>query len=304
MPSWGSISGEIAIASKPHDTLRQKYIEHLSQKTRRNVIVYYSGWLQKPELSGSLGSIFTVDDSDKGGFMSVVHGLDRSKGLDLVLHTPGGSIAATESLVDYLRSMFGTDVRAIVPQLAMSAGTMIAFSCKEVLMGKHSSLGPIDPQMNGLSVHGVLEEFDQALADVQRDASAAYIWREIISKYHPTFIGDCKKADQWSKTMVKQWLISGMFTGLPDADKRAEDVVMYFADHAETLSHDRHISADLAKSKGVAVSMLEDDQEIQDAVLSVHHICTHSLMSTSACKIIENSLGVAQILNLTGPSAS
>jgi ClpP class serine protease len=49
--------------------------------------------------------------------MTVIHNMDRSKGLDLLLHTPGGDIAATESIVDYLRSMFGTDIRAIIPQL-------------------------------------------------------------------------------------------------------------------------------------------------------------------------------------------
>ena len=36
-----------------------------------------------------------VNDADKNGFMTAVHGLDRSKGLDLLLHTPGGGTAAT-----------------------------------------------------------------------------------------------------------------------------------------------------------------------------------------------------------------
>ena len=48
----------------------------------------------------------------------------EGRGLDLILHTPGGDMAATESLVDYLRAMFGTDICAFVPQLAMSAGTI------------------------------------------------------------------------------------------------------------------------------------------------------------------------------------
>ena len=42
---------------------------------------------------------------------------------------------------------FGEDIRAIIPQTSMSGGTMIACSCKEILMGKHSSLGPVDPQI-------------------------------------------------------------------------------------------------------------------------------------------------------------
>ena len=63
-----------------------------------------------------------ISDADKNGFMSVFHKLDRTKGLDLILHTPGGDMAATESIVDYLGSMFGKDIRAIIPQLAMSGG--------------------------------------------------------------------------------------------------------------------------------------------------------------------------------------
>ena len=37
--------------------------------------------------------------------MSVIHKMERKKGLDLILHTPGGDVAATESLVDYLKEM-------------------------------------------------------------------------------------------------------------------------------------------------------------------------------------------------------
>lgn len=148
MPNLTDILNEVNTVGSGYDVVRRKYIEELYTITGRNVIVYYSGWLQKniPDLAPHL----QVNDNDKNGFMATIHQLDRSKGLDLVLHTPGGDIAATESLVQYLRAMFGTDVRAIVPQLAMSAGTMIALSCKEVLMGKHSCLGPIDPQIGNL----------------------------------------------------------------------------------------------------------------------------------------------------------
>ena len=75
--------------------------------------------------------VLQVNDNDKNGFMATIHQLDRSCGLDLLLHTPGGEAAAAESLVHYLRQMFGNDIPAIIPQLAMSAGTMIALSCKE-----------------------------------------------------------------------------------------------------------------------------------------------------------------------------
>jgi ClpP class serine protease len=157
VPNWSDILNQINKLGSTHDIIRRQYLQELNQLTKRNVIIYYSGWMQKPGLRGT-----EVNDADKNGFMTVIHGLDRKKGLDLVLHTPGGETAATESLVDYLRPMFGTDIRAIVPQLALSAGTMIACACKKILMGKHSSLGPIDPQLAGIAAHGVVEEFELA----------------------------------------------------------------------------------------------------------------------------------------------
>lgn len=114
MPSWRVILDEIQAAGSPYDVTRRKYLAELHHLTGRNVIAYYSGWLQKGGLPGPLG--FGINDGDKNGFMAVIYQLDRTKGLDLLLHTPGGDSAATESLVDYLRQMFGTDIRAVVPQ--------------------------------------------------------------------------------------------------------------------------------------------------------------------------------------------
>ena len=151
MPSWKVIGDEVSALGSAWDVVRRNYLALLHQRTGRNVIVYYSGWLQKGHLESAGFRGFGIDDSDKNGFMATIHKLDRAKGLDLILHTPGGEVAATESIVDYLRSMFGTDIRAIIPQLAMSAGTMIACSCREIVMGKQSSLGPIDPQFGGLA---------------------------------------------------------------------------------------------------------------------------------------------------------
>lgn len=125
-------------------------------KTNRNVIAYYSGWLEKEGIRG-----VDITDSDKNAFMAAIHKFDRTKGLDLILHTPGGNVATTESLLDYLRIMFGDNIRAIIPQLAMSAGTMISCACKEIIMGKPSNLGPIDPQFGGIAAHGVIDEFEK-----------------------------------------------------------------------------------------------------------------------------------------------
>ena len=248
MPNWNEILDEIRMSGSTHDIIRRKYLKRLQKLTGRNVILYYSGWLQKPQASG-----IQVNDADKNGFMTVTHKLNRAKGLDLILHTPGGETAATESLVDYLRSMWGTNIRAIIPQLAMSAGTMIACACNEILMGKQSSLGPIDPQFKGIPAHGVVEEFIRAHTEIRADPSKAAVWQPIIAKYNPTLIGECEKAIDWSNQMVKEWLLSGMLSGIDNVEAKADIIIEELGDHSLNKSHARHLSAEKCESIGLNI---------------------------------------------------
>jgi len=293
MANWNEILNEINKEGGTHDIIRRKYLKKLSQHTNRNVIAYYSGWLQKPNAPN-----LSINDNDKNGLMNAIHGLDYSRGLDLVLHTPGGETAATESIVDYLRRIFGVNIRAIIPQLAMSAGTMIACSCKEIIMGKQSSLGPIDPQIMGIPAHGILEEFKQAAEEIKLDQSKMAVWQPIIAKYPPAFIGECQKSMQWSEKATKEWLESGMFEGDTNKTAKADKVVAELANHALTLSHARHLSIEKCEQIGLKIVQLEQDSRLQDAVLSVHHSFMLTFDSTPAVKIIENQKGNAYIQTL------
>lgn len=292
MPSWNEVLEEIKESKRVDalDHVRRKYLKQLQELTNRNIIAYYSGWLQKPGIKNT-----SINDEDKNGLMAVIHKLDKDKGLDLILHTPGGDIAATESIVDYLRKIFKKDIRAIIPQLAMSAGTMISCSCKEIVMGKQSNLGPIDPQFNGISTYGVIEEFERAINEISADPKKIPIWQVIVSKYHPTFIGDCEKAIEWSTELVKSWLETNMFEGDPGAENKAMHIVNSLTDHKKTKSHSRHISYEECQRLGLNVSKLEDNNSFQDLVLTVHHAYMQTFASSSAIKIIENHLGIAMI---------
>jgi ClpP class serine protease len=289
MPNWNEILDEIKKTASVHDATRRRYLVKLHKLTGRNIILYYSGWLQSPDAPPS---VVAIGDNDLTGFMSACHHVEKSKGLDLILHTPGGDLAATESIVNYLKSLF-SDIRVIVPQLAMSAGTIMACAARSIVMGKQSSLGPIDPQMGGRSAHGILEEFEQAHQEIKADPSKVAVWQPIIVKYQPTLIGECQKSIKWSKTIVHDLLVNGMLAGDADRDAKAKRIVDELGDHALTLSHARHLSAERCRSLGLVIENLEDDDKLQDAVLSVHHCCMHTLSQTHAVKIIENHNGIA-----------
>lgn len=301
MPSWGAVLENLNSVPNPLDLMRKKYLEIMHQYTGRNIIAYYSGFIQKPGLDGS-----GIDDNDKNAFMQAVCGLDRSKGLDLILHTPGGQIAAAESLVSYLKALFGKDIRTFVPQMAMSAGTMVALSTKQIIMGKQSNLGPIDPQFGGMSCAGIIEEFNEASDAVSKNPKMAAVWGPIISKYHPTFIGDCKKAIDWSDDIVKQWLVENMFSKAKDKEAKANTVVSTLSSHNATYSHSRHIhSAELEKLgvkvvalEGLDDRQIEDCKDLQDCVLTIHHSYMHTFANSNAIKIVESHSGNTMIMNV------
>jgi ATP-dependent protease ClpP protease subunit len=292
MTNWKEVLEEIQVEVKkgvPNalDIVRRKYILEIYKRTGRNVIAYYSGWLQR----GNAIDVI-VNDKDKNAFMVNIHKLDRTKGLDLILHTPGGDLAATESIVDYLNQMFGKDIRAIIPQISMSAGTMMALSCKEIVMGKQSNMGPIDPQMGGVACQAVLDEFEKAKDDIRRNPQAAPLWQVIISKYHPTFLGECQNSIEWSEKLAFDWLKRNMCNG---DESRTKKILKEFSDHKTNKSHARHISKEKCKEIGVSIVDMEIDNELQDLILTVHHSFMHTFAHSTATKIVENHLGIAYV---------
>ncbi|SNS87070.1 Serine dehydrogenase proteinase [[Luteovulum] sphaeroides subsp. megalophilum] len=298
MPNWHDVLAEFqqheakhaTLAAQTADVVRRKYLAELAATTGRNVIAYYSGFLTKPNVHGT-----EIADDDMNALMSCIHGLDRDIGLDLILHTPGGGIAATEAISGYLHRMFGRNIRAIVPQIAMSAGTMLALSCSSVIMGKQSSLGPIDPQIGGLPADVVLKEFRRAFDEISAEPLKAHVWAPILSRYSPSFLTQCEHAVQWSRRFVQEALIRNMIADRQDAVFHAERIVAALSSAERNGAHDKHLSIAELADLGVSVVQLEEDAALQDAVLTVHHCFMHTLASTSSIKIVENHLGKANV---------
>ena len=154
MPNWNKILTEVEASNQVNalDRMRKEYFEIIHRETGRNVISYYSAWLKQPTVHTM------IDELDKNAFMSITHSLDKGMGLDIIIHTPGGDLAVMENLINYLHKIFNGDIRVIIPQIAMSAGTMIALFSKAILMGEQSCLGPVDPQYNGVACQAIIDE--------------------------------------------------------------------------------------------------------------------------------------------------
>lgn len=302
MPTWSSILNDANEAQKrdlsnPNAAidyivkLKQNFLRRLSEKTGRNNILYFSSFLQKQPSNDT-----SINDLDMNAFMENIYGLDKSKGLDLILHTPGGDLSATEQIIKYLKTCFHGDIRAIIPQMAMSAGSMIAVSCKSVIMGKQSSLGPFDPQLNGVPCQSALREFYKAVEDVSKNPASLGLWQAILSKLNPTFLTLCTQADELAEELTEKILKDKEI--VPDTKKKIKKV---FAKNEDSKTHSRHIDRDKCKEAGLEVIDLEADNELQDIVLSIHHCCMILAEKTPVLKLVENNIGGCYIRNANMP---
>ena len=302
MPIWSEILAELADNQSKglppdFDKVRRKYLAELYKHSARNCILYASGWLQRSDASPSLVSI---NDEDIQAFMEVSNGLKGDK-LDLILHSPGGSPEAAEAIVLYLRSRF-SDIRVFVPQLAMSAATMVACSANTVVLGKHSFLGPIDPQIvlstalgtRAVPAHAVLAQFGLAQKE-GADPKKLSAWLPMLSQYGPDLLVQCRLALKMSKSLVEGWLTTYMFKDEDDGPQKAGRVSKWLANHENFSSHARHISRSEVEKHNLNVYRLEGDPTLQDLALSVFHATTHTFAQTPAVKIVENHTGRAFI---------
>ncbi len=302
MPTWSDILKEIRLSAidggrQDIDGVRRKYLYRLHEHTGRNVILYASGWIQR---DGVPSNFISIGDEDIHALMEVNAGLNGPD-LDLILHSPGGSIDADEAIVDYLRSRF-SHIRVIVPNLAMSAATMIACAADEIVMGNHSFLGPTDAQIplatplgtRYVPAQDILDQFDQAQKDCADPAKLA-AWLPMLNQYGPDLLVRCETALELSRELVRKWLESYMFRGDSCAEEKANRISAWLANHQNFKSHSRHIPREEFGEQGLTIAELENDQTLQDLALSVFHAAAHTFEGTPAVKIVENHTGRAFI---------
>lgn len=292
MAGWDEILKEANDSANIYDNLRLKYLTKLNEYTGRNIIAYYSSWLNKRGQDN-----LDINDRDMNGFMNALRGLDCSTGVDLILHTPGGDPAAAEAIVYYLRNKFNNDIRVLIPQMAMSAGTMMACASKEIIMGKHSSLGPIDPQFNGIPAYNIKEEFEEAKRDLVNNPQNAQYWAIKLQQYPAAFMKSAIDAIELAEILVREWLETGMFAD-DEKDGVIENIVKTLNSHDSSKIHARHLNLDQCKELGLKIRELESDQVLQDLLLSVHHSYMITMDNSPALKIIENQNGKRMISNM------
>lgn len=236
---------------------RQLIIKEIQRITGRKVICYVSG----PQAA--------VDRDDTPGFVDLLHNIAPNVDLDLVLHTGGGDIDAAEKLISMVRTKVGTGtLRAVVPDYAKSAGTLIALGADRIVMSDMSELGPIDPQIsladgNGNRILHPIQSYLDAYneyAEMLKTDPDSVLARLMLSKLDPGTIKLYRAVRNRAQRFAEGYLRQGMLRDKGNFTAAAAALI----DTERWQSHGQMISWQAAQSTdiGLVVEYLQPLDEV------------------------------------------
>lgn len=266
-------------------SLRLETFKRIEKITGRPLVCYVTKTRHLPQ-----GVPAYIDDSDLTGIGDLIHSVG-GESLDVFITSNGGSAEASERIVRLLRGRFKS-IRFLVSSNAYSAATLICFSGDEVVMGPLGTLGPIDPQINGVPARAILRAFENLEARLKNEGPRALTaYMPLISKYDLHILEICKSAQELSEELARTWLSTYMLKCAPE-NEAVTAVVDFFKSYDAHKSHGRSIDRDRAREKGLArVVNAEDTKGLADLLQSLLNQYELWFDKTSFYKMFEDAGG-------------
>ncbi len=229
------------------------------------------------------------------GFRDFIENLaaDKTKREKLVvfLNTPGGSAETVEKMVNIVRFHYKT-VYFVVPDFAMSAGTIFCMSGNKIYMDYSSSLGPIDPQVfNGkewVPALGYLDKVEELLERARKNelSKAEFL---ILQSLDLAMLSRYEQARNLTVTLLKKWLVEFKFSDWTvhrrnperlgqavtsqEKEERAEEIARKLGDNKLWHSHGRMIDAfKLRQALRLDIEDYSDDLKLRGLIRSYNDL--------------------------------
>lgn len=232
------------------------------QSIRGNPLICYMANIVNSNIKAST----SIDNNDDLPFSEMISSIPPAiKEVDILLVTPGGSGQQVAKFVDRLRPRFDK-VTFILPNMAMSAGTIFSMSGDEIIMDSRAYIGPIDPQIpdkNGYFVPAqailtLIEEIQRQGDElIKKGENPQWTDLQILKQIEGKEIGNAINASKYSVELVENFLYKYKFKTwsnhsdgrtVTDEEKksRANEIANLLCDHGLWKTHSRGISREIA----------------------------------------------------------
>lgn len=212
------------------EAMRTRKIAQIEKKRGSRVILL----VHRQETMSLLGFPLMryIDINDSEEVLRAIQLTDDDVPLDIVLHTPGGLVLAAMQIARAIVAHKGR-ITVFVPHYAMSGGTLIALAADEIVMCRHSVLGPIDPQLGHMPAASLLKVVEQKpIAEIDDETLVM--------------------ADVGRKAITQVGLAAAALLRKHMDEDAAQALAAKLA--TGTWTHDYPIAADEAKGLGLPVS--------------------------------------------------
>lgn len=249
---------------------RKKLYSSLEEKLKTKIITYVTS--DRPHLETQISpDCFDV-------FVDVLDEIGPTEKISLILHTNGGSTSAAWRLVNLIKT-FCDNFEVIIPNKAMSAGTLISLGANSIIMTKQAALGPIDPSLTHplgpafhvgnelarvpVSVEAVRGYLDAAKEDLKVTDAVVLggLLQDLSNKVHPLVLGEIFRTQAQIRYLGTK-LLSGH---LQDTDK-VKDIINFLC--ADSGSHDYTINRREAEELGLPI--IKPDADLYEILKLIH----------------------------------
>lgn len=223
--------------------------QHSERYARQDLIRRYE------ELTGA-NLIVMIDQifPDNMTYMEeLLHPLDSSKALHLLLASPGGD---GETAVRIVRSLQArcTELTVLLPDMAKSAATILCLGADHLVFGPGGDLGPVDPQMrypNGTlaSAKELVEAVDEAERRITANPDTYPLFANLLAEVTMIMVEQARYALARSEALVKESLAALANRAPDDVESLAQALKIPLID--EPTSHSAVISCDAARRFGL-----------------------------------------------------
>lgn len=230
---------------------------------------------------------------------------NRKESLLVLLETPGGSIETVERIADVLRHHYPKEVCFLVPNYAMSAGTVLVMSGDKIFMDYYSVLGPIDPQVRSRSkgdvyvpALGYLHKYSEFIEKAAGNLTSLEI-AFFVQKFDPAELHQFEQARDLSIDLLKKWLVNYKFKnwsctetrGLPvtiqDKEARAAEIATKLNDTKLWKSHARGLGREVIRNDlNLIVEDFGANQALNQAVRAYYRLLQDFKMRLSHSLVI------------------
>src|SRR6266446_1316029 len=210
---------------------------------------------------------YGVDDAIRDAVESISGKQDK---LTVLIETTGGFIEVAQRIADTFRKHYDS-VEFVVPNYAMSAGTVLVMSGDVIHMDYYAVLGPIDPQVQHpetkrwVPANGYLVQNQRLIDKSAKGNITTAELQFLIEKFDPAELYRFEQEMELSVALLKEWLVKYKFKDWNQTETRNKKVTSAMKKRAAKAVADKLNDTDWwhSHSRGIPMEVLKRHVKLQ-----------------------------------------